>query len=172
MDFINMPLPSVLVLYLILLVTSCFFIMQRRSSVKDLIWHGRLPLFGPMVISSVTGIVLDIFGSRCQGFPLLAVVISGAWECGVYCHLSTIESLKTSRLFTKKGATREAGYDRSSPRRHACRHNIPCHPTCPRMAQTLYYLPFYLHSFCCAVCRLLYSNSGARYASFCFLSDR
>ncbi|KAI6137799.1 hypothetical protein EDD17DRAFT_418170 [Pisolithus thermaeus] len=30
-----------------------------------------------------------------------------------------------------KGATREAGYDRSSPRQHACRHNIPCHPTRP-----------------------------------------
>ncbi|KAF7353839.1 Chromatin-remodeling complexes subunit ngg1 [Mycena venus] len=35
------------------------------------------PLFGAMVISSGTGIVLDLFVSRYDGFALLAVVISG-----------------------------------------------------------------------------------------------
>jgi len=34
-------------------------------------------LFGAMVISSGTGIVLDIFASRYEGFPLLAIVIGG-----------------------------------------------------------------------------------------------
>jgi len=45
--------------------------------VKDLIWQGWTPLFGAMVISCGTGIVLDTFASRYPGFPLLAVVISG-----------------------------------------------------------------------------------------------
>ncbi|KAI6111217.1 hypothetical protein F5141DRAFT_772692 [Pisolithus sp. B1] len=76
-DFINALLPSILVLCLVLSATSCFFIVRRNSCVKDLIWRGWLPLFGAMVISSATGIVLDIFASRYWGFPLLAVVISG-----------------------------------------------------------------------------------------------
>ena len=45
--------------------------------VRDLIWQGWTPLFGAMIISSGTGIVLDMFASRYPGFPMLAVVISG-----------------------------------------------------------------------------------------------
>ena len=77
--FVNTPLPLVLVLCLILSAISCTFVVRRNSDVKDLIWQGWLPLFGAMVISSVTGIILDIFASRYQGFPLLAIVISGAF---------------------------------------------------------------------------------------------
>uniref|UniRef100_A0A0W0G3V2 SLC41A/MgtE integral membrane domain-containing protein n=1 Tax=Moniliophthora roreri TaxID=221103 RepID=A0A0W0G3V2_MONRR len=40
------------------------------------VW-GWSPLFGAMIISSGTGIVLDLFVSRYEGFALLAVVISG-----------------------------------------------------------------------------------------------
>lgn len=32
-----------------------------------------------MVISSATGIVLDLFANRYEGFPLLAIVISGSF---------------------------------------------------------------------------------------------
>jgi len=39
--------------------------------------EGWTPLFGAMVISSGTGVVLDMFVSKYEGFPLLAVVISG-----------------------------------------------------------------------------------------------
>lgn len=77
--FVNTPLPLVLVSCLILFAISCAFVVRRNSDVKDLIWQGWLPLLGAMVISSVTGIILDIFASRYQGFPLLAIVISGAF---------------------------------------------------------------------------------------------
>jgi solute carrier family 41 len=42
-----------------------------------LIKEGWWPLFGAMVISSGTGIVLDLFVNRYEDFALFAVVISG-----------------------------------------------------------------------------------------------
>jgi solute carrier family 41 len=84
----NTPIPLICVTLTILSATSCVFLVRRNSSVRDLIYQGWVPLFGAMVISCATGIVLDMFASRYQGFPLLAIVISG--ECGetycLYCH--------------------------------------------------------------------------------------
>ncbi|KAH7890087.1 Mg transporter [Phlebopus sp. FC_14] len=76
-NFVNTPLPLVLAVLLVLSATFCAFVVRRNDNVKDLIWQGWSPLFGAMVISSATGIVLDTFASRYQGFPLLAIVISG-----------------------------------------------------------------------------------------------
>jgi solute carrier family 41 len=45
--------------------------------VKDLVKEGWSPLFGAMIISCGTGMVLDLFVERYDGFALLAVVISG-----------------------------------------------------------------------------------------------
>lgn len=45
-----------------------------------------------MIISSLTGIVLDTFGKRWDGFPLLAVVISGM--------AGSVGSIFVSRLST------------------------------------------------------------------------
>jgi solute carrier family 41 len=39
--------------------------------------QGWTPLFGAMIISTATGIILDLFVSRYSGFALLAVLISG-----------------------------------------------------------------------------------------------
>ncbi|THV06915.1 hypothetical protein K435DRAFT_742928 [Dendrothele bispora CBS 962.96] len=55
----------------------CLANTLRNPYVKDLIKEGWTPLFGAMIISSTTGIVLDLFVSRYEGFALLAVVISG-----------------------------------------------------------------------------------------------
>ncbi|KAI6021150.1 Mg transporter [Pisolithus marmoratus] len=74
-NFVNTPLPFILML--------CLVLPQ---------WRGWSPLFGAMVISSATGIVLDIFASRYQGFPLLAVVISGL--------PGSVGSISVSRLST------------------------------------------------------------------------
>lgn len=74
---INTPIPLICAVLTILSATLCVFLVRRNSSVKDLIYQGWVPLFGAMVISCATGIVLDIFVSRYQGFPLLAIVISG-----------------------------------------------------------------------------------------------
>ncbi|KAG2073486.1 hypothetical protein BDR04DRAFT_1050215 [Suillus decipiens] len=74
---INTPIPLICAALTVLSATLCVFLVRRNSSVKDLIYQGWVPLFGAMVISCATGIVLDIFVSRYQGFPLLAIVISG-----------------------------------------------------------------------------------------------
>ncbi|KAG2139058.1 Mg transporter [Suillus clintonianus] len=76
-NVVNTPIPLICVVLTILSATMCVFLVRRNSSVKDLIYQGWIPLFGAMVISCATGIVLGIFASRYQGFPLLAIVISG-----------------------------------------------------------------------------------------------
>jgi solute carrier family 41 len=74
---INTPFPLVLTCLLVLSATACAGFTRRNESVKHLLGQGWPPLFGAMVISSGSGIVLDLFVSRYEGFALLAVVISG-----------------------------------------------------------------------------------------------
>lgn len=76
-NFVNTVLPLIIAILLICSVVACAVVVRGNSAVKDLIWQGWTPLFGAMVISTGTGIVLDTFASRYPGFPLLAVVISG-----------------------------------------------------------------------------------------------
>jgi solute carrier family 41 len=79
-NFVNTPVPFILVLLVILSSFSCALFTHRNPFVKDLIKQGWSPLFGAMVISSGSGIVLDLFASRYEGFPLLAIVISGLFS--------------------------------------------------------------------------------------------
>ena len=80
-NYINTLLPSIIAILLICSAVTCAFVVRGNSVVKDLIWQGWTPLFGAMVISCGTGIILDTFASRYPGFPLLAVVISGKYCC-------------------------------------------------------------------------------------------
>jgi solute carrier family 41 len=79
-NVVNTPIPLICATLIILSATLCAFLVRRNSSVKDLIYQGWVPLFGAMVISCATGIVLDMFASRYKGFPLLAIVISGEYR--------------------------------------------------------------------------------------------
>ncbi|KAG2359727.1 solute carrier family 41 member 1 [Suillus spraguei] len=74
---INTPIPLVCGILTILSATICVLVARRNKSVKDLLYQGWIPLFGAMAISCASGIVLDMFVSRYEGFPLLAIVISG-----------------------------------------------------------------------------------------------
>ncbi|KAG1749551.1 Mg transporter [Suillus lakei] len=76
-DVINTPIPLVCGILTILSATICVLLVRRNKTVDGLLYQGWVPLFGAMVISCATGIVLDMFASRYQGFPLLAIVISG-----------------------------------------------------------------------------------------------
>jgi solute carrier family 41 len=76
-NVVNTPIPLICGILTILSATLCVFVVRRNSHVEDLIYQGWVPLFGAMVISCATGIVLDMFASRYNGFPLLAIVISG-----------------------------------------------------------------------------------------------
>ncbi len=75
--FLHTPVPAILALIVVLSAIACGLSTRRNTHVRDLLWQGWSPLFGAMVISSGTGIVLDLFVSRYEGFALLAVVISG-----------------------------------------------------------------------------------------------
>ncbi|KAF8901826.1 hypothetical protein CPB85DRAFT_120765 [Mucidula mucida] len=75
--FLHTPVPAILALIVVLSAIACGLSTRRNAHVRDLLWQGWSPLFGAMVISSGTGIVLDLFVSRYEGFALLAVVISG-----------------------------------------------------------------------------------------------
>ncbi|KAF7294599.1 Mg transporter [Mycena indigotica] len=74
---LHTPIPSVILILIILSAISCALYTRRNRLVAPLLTQGWAPLFGAMVISSGTGIVLDLFVSRYSGFALLAVVISG-----------------------------------------------------------------------------------------------
>ncbi|KAJ6630275.1 hypothetical protein B0H10DRAFT_1983851 [Mycena sp. CBHHK59/15] len=75
--FLHTPIPFTVGLLVCLSAVSCGIFTRRNAQVRQLITQGWSPLFGAMVISSATGIVLDLFVSRYEGFALLAVVISG-----------------------------------------------------------------------------------------------
>ncbi len=94
--FIHTPLPLIVGLCVVGIATTCFFLTRRNTYVRELVKEGWSPLFGAMVISSCTGIVLDLFVSRYEGFALLAVVISGrilfqtlAEKCSLRVHRSS-----------------------------------------------------------------------------------
>lgn len=104
-NWVNTVLPLVIAMLVICFAVTCAVVVRGNNLVKDLIWQGWTPLFGAMVISCGTGIVLDTFASRYPGFPLLAVVISGKFisyvnpliplnpsrftrKCGIYIHFA------------------------------------------------------------------------------------
>ncbi|KAF5386660.1 hypothetical protein D9615_002041 [Tricholomella constricta] len=74
---LHTPIPFILGILIIVVATTCLVFTIRNHHVRPLLSQGWSPLFGAMIISSGTGIVLDRFVSRYEGFALLAVVISG-----------------------------------------------------------------------------------------------
>ncbi|KAI5898998.1 uncharacterized protein SCHCODRAFT_02603924 [Schizophyllum commune H4-8] len=95
-------IPLLVFATVIAIAVFCLFgIVRRNRYVRPLLREGWAPLFGAMVISSGTGIVLDLFVSRYEDFAVLAVVISGL--------PGSVGSIFTSRLSTElhAGAGRE-----------------------------------------------------------------
>jgi solute carrier family 41 len=82
---IDTPIPLVLGVLVVTSALICARFTLRNPAVKGLIKEGWSPLFGAMVISSGTGIVLDLFVNRYEDFALLAVVISGSSAKNLYC---------------------------------------------------------------------------------------
>ncbi len=83
MVFISTPVPLIVIILLALAAVGWAVVTRRNPYVKHLLLEGWAPLFIAMVISSGTGVVLDMFVSRYEGFAMLAVVISGrsSWLC-------------------------------------------------------------------------------------------
>ena len=76
---IRTPFPLIIIIILAVAAVGWAVVTRRNRRVSHLLWEGWVPLFAAMVISCGTGIVLDLFVSRFEGFALLAAVISGKY---------------------------------------------------------------------------------------------
>ncbi|KIJ95121.1 hypothetical protein K443DRAFT_639567 [Laccaria amethystina LaAM-08-1] len=91
---LHTPIPFILGVLVVGIGVACFAFTLRSTYVRPLLTQGWTPLFGAMVISSGTGIILDIFVSRCEGFAVPAVVISRLQ--GAAGSISFVSRLSTS----------------------------------------------------------------------------
>ncbi|GJE88059.1 magnesium transporter [Phanerochaete sordida] len=74
---VHTPLPLIFMIILAVAAVGWAIVTRRNQYVGALLFLGWLPLFAAMIISCGTGIVLDMFVSRYEGFAILATVISG-----------------------------------------------------------------------------------------------
>jgi len=70
-------LPLFLTLFLLLLATWTGYRTFLNTHVKPLLKQGWSPLVGAMLITSFSGLVLDRFVDRYEGYGLIAIVITG-----------------------------------------------------------------------------------------------
>ncbi|EAU81850.1 solute carrier family 41 member 1 [Coprinopsis cinerea okayama7 len=75
--FLHTPLPFIVGITVVIIAVGSLVYTLRNPHVRPLITQGWSPLLGAMIISSATGMILDVFVSRYEGFAILAVVISG-----------------------------------------------------------------------------------------------
>ncbi|THG97496.1 hypothetical protein EW026_g4516 [Hermanssonia centrifuga] len=94
---IGTPIPLIMIIILTAAAIGWTVVTRRNLHVKHLLLEGWVPLFAAMIISCGTGIVLDLFVSRYEGFALLAAVISGL--------PGNVGSILVSRLSTALHAT-------------------------------------------------------------------
>lgn len=84
------PLPLIFVISLSCIAVGLAVAVHRNPQVTHLLRQGWWPLFAAMIISNGTGLLLDTFVSRYQGYALIAVVITGA-----PCHASYLSRALT-----------------------------------------------------------------------------
>ncbi|TFY82211.1 hypothetical protein EWM64_g1807 [Hericium alpestre] len=106
---VNTPIPFIVIVLVVLSSFACGAVTLRNPNVKHLLTQGWSPLFGAMVISSGTGIVLDTFVDRYEGYALLATVISGL--------PGNVGSILTSRLSTALHAAAAVSLSSTSPQK-------------------------------------------------------
>ena len=58
---------------------ACAYVVIQNEHVRPLLKEGWTPLLASMVITSASGIVLDLFVDRYDGYALLAVAFGGAY---------------------------------------------------------------------------------------------
>ena len=75
--FLHTPIPLMLAIAVVCFGAGCLTYTLKSDVVRHLLKEGWSPLFIAMCISIGTGIVLDTFVSRYEGFAILAIVISG-----------------------------------------------------------------------------------------------
>jgi cation transporter-like permease len=160
--FLHTPLPFIVGVASVAIAAACLVYTLRNEHVRGLLWQGWSPLLGAMMISSATGMILDVFVSKYEGFAMLAVVISGTRI--LVLNTSTTDdsfrSARSSRLhfripalhrFTcsclchytpririikfQKGARLAFGHGDPHADHSPRRGDIPVHPACLWMAR-------------------------------------
>lgn len=81
--------PFLVISVVILWFIACAYVVLQNEHARPLLKEGWTPLLGSMVIASASGIVLDLFVSRYDGYALLAVAFGGA-----YCNLTLCPSYR------------------------------------------------------------------------------
>jgi solute carrier family 41 len=71
--------PFLVISVVIVWSIACAYVVLQNEHAKPLLKEGWTPLLGSMVITSASGIVLDLFVSRYDGYALLAVAFGGAY---------------------------------------------------------------------------------------------
>ncbi|KAH9948139.1 hypothetical protein B0H21DRAFT_265446 [Amylocystis lapponica] len=84
--------PLLIVILLTIFAVGWTIVTLRNRHVKHMLLEGWTPLFVAMIISSGTGLVLDTFVIRYEGFALLSVVATGL--------AGSVGSIFVSRLST------------------------------------------------------------------------
>ncbi|KAL4244168.1 SLC41A transporter family protein [Abortiporus biennis] len=74
---VKTPVPLIMIFVLTAAAIGWIVLTRQNPHVRDLIFEGWVPLAIAMILSCGTGIILDLFVSKYDGFALLAVVISG-----------------------------------------------------------------------------------------------
>ncbi|KAH9961041.1 hypothetical protein BC827DRAFT_1132217 [Russula dissimulans] len=69
--------PFLVIGVVVLWAIACAYITLQNEYARPLLKEGWTPLLGAMVITSASGIVLDLFVSRYVGYALLAVAFGG-----------------------------------------------------------------------------------------------
>jgi len=77
--------PFLIIGIVVVWAIACTYVALRNEYVKALLKQGWTPLLGAMVITSASGIVLDLFVSRYDGYALLAVAFGGTYHPSCTC---------------------------------------------------------------------------------------
>ncbi len=65
---------------IVTLAVVCAYVVLQNEHVRPLLKEGWTPLLVSMMITSASGIVLDLFVSRYDGYALLAVAFGGVYR--------------------------------------------------------------------------------------------
>jgi solute carrier family 41 len=77
LPFLHTFLPLFLILLLFAVAVIAALKVRQNTHVRSLLKRGWTPLFGAMLITSGSGLVLDSYVEKFRGFGLLATVITG-----------------------------------------------------------------------------------------------
>ncbi|XP_006458665.1 hypothetical protein AGABI2DRAFT_217440 [Agaricus bisporus var. bisporus H97] len=75
--YLHTPLPFIVAIVVILTSLTSLIYTLRNECVRPLLGQGWSPLFGAMILSSGSGIILDLFVGKYTGYAVIAVIIAG-----------------------------------------------------------------------------------------------